>query len=91
MEREFIRYGLAHYRFLIGFLQIMGGMGILTGWYISPLLACLASFGLFLLMIMGFILRLKIRDGFFATLPSLAYALISGGLFIAYLMMGFHS
>jgi hypothetical protein len=91
MEGEYIRYGLAQHRILVGFLQILGGMGLLLGWYLSPSLACLASFGLFLLMVMGFGLRIKIRDGFWATLPSLGYAILSGVLFIMFLLLSLGS
>jgi len=87
MRAEFDRYGLAGKRVLVGYLQILGGIGILMGWLLSPFLACSASLGLFLLMTMGFGIRLKIRDGFWASLPSLLYAILSGGLFLAYLVL----
>ncbi|MGB5371854.1 MAG: DoxX family protein [Flavobacteriaceae bacterium] len=86
MRSEFTRYGLAGKRVLVGYLQILGGIGLLSGWLFSPVLGSLASLGLFLLMILGFGLRMKIRDGFWASLPSLLYAVLSGGLFWAYLM-----
>lgn len=91
MKLEFIRYGLDKRRVLVGYLQIFGGFGLLTGWYLSPFLASMASFGLCLLMILGFGLRIKIRDGFWASLPSLLYAILSGGLFIMFLRLSLES
>jgi hypothetical protein len=78
---EFIRYKLPNFRKLIGVLQILGAIGLLVGYYYNPLLLLLASSGLFLLMLAGFIVRLKIKDNFIKSSPAFTFAAIN--LFIA--------
>ena len=79
---EFIRYGLQQFRKLTGLLQIMGAMGLLIGLYFSPLTLLLSALGLGLLMLAGFIVRLKIRDNFLKSSPAFTFAAIN--LFIAF-------
>ncbi|MFC4633460.1 DoxX family protein [Dokdonia ponticola] len=74
---EFERYGLPKYRKLTGFLQIIGAVGLLAGLYYSPLLLLLASVGLCLLMLLGFIVRLKIKDNFIKSSPSFTFAVVN--------------
>ena len=78
---EFERYNLVNYRKLTGLLQLMGSTGLLFGLYFSPLIILLASTGLFLLMIAGFIVRIKIKDDFIKSSPSFFFAVLN--LFIA--------
>ena len=61
---EFKRYELPAYRKLTGLLQLIGAVGLLIGFYFYPILLLLASVGLCLLMLAGFIVRLKIKDNF---------------------------
>lgn len=76
MKLEFERYGLNKYRKLIGGLQLLGGLGLLIGLLWRPALL-LASGGLALLMLIGFGVRLKMKDGFWASLPSFIFMLIN--------------
>ena len=78
---EFIRYDLPSYRKLTGILQLLGSIGLLIGLYFSPILLLLASIGLCLLMLAGFIVRLKINDNFIQSSPSFIFAALN--LFIA--------
>jgi hypothetical protein len=78
---EFKRYQLPEYRKLTGILQILGAMGSLIGLYFYPGLLILASTGLFLLMLAGFVVRLKIKDNFVNSSPSFTFAALN--LFIA--------
>lgn len=78
---EFIRYDLPSYRKLTGILQLLGSIGLLIGLYFSPILLLLASLGLCLLMLAGFIVRLKINDNFIQSSPSFIFAALN--LFIA--------
>lgn len=82
IKSEFKRYGLAKYRQLTGGLQLAGAAGLLGGLYLSPLLYLLAATGLFLLMLMGFMVRLKIKDNILQSSPSLVFAILN--LFIAF-------
>lgn len=86
MKDEFVRYGLENERRLTGFLQLIGGVGLLGGLLLSPLLAMLAALGLSVLMILGFGVRIKIRDTLLQTLPSLSYAILN-----AYLAFGYYA
>jgi hypothetical protein len=62
---------------MTGFLQLLGAMGLLIGLYFSPILLLLASMGLSILMIAGFIVRLKINDNFIQSSPSFLFAVLN--------------
>jgi hypothetical protein len=83
MRREFDRYGLPGQRKLTGFLEILGAVGLLAGLFI-PVIGMLASLGLSLLMFLGFLLRLKIRDGPFKSSPALFYMFLNLYLFLTH-------
>ena len=72
MKDEFNRYGLARFRVLVGSLQLIGAFGLLLGLKWTGCLV-VASGGLGVLMFLGFIVRLKIHDGFWLSLPSFSY------------------
>tara|TARA_B100000768_G_scaffold139172_1_gene130428 strand:- start:283 stop:615 length:333 start_codon:yes stop_codon:yes gene_type:complete len=80
MVLEFKRYKLSRYRTTTGFFQIIGAVGLLcsslnfTIWSIS-------SLGISVLMLLGFMVRLKIKDRFIQTLPSLFYMILNGYIF----------
>jgi uncharacterized membrane protein YphA (DoxX/SURF4 family) len=76
MQAEFERYGLDKFRVLTGYLQLMGGIGLLTGLLI-PLILSISSAGLALLMLFGFAVRIKIRDRFLLTMPSFLFMLLN--------------
>ncbi|MBT8323699.1 MAG: DoxX family protein [Winogradskyella sp.] len=80
LKSEFVRFGLANFRKLTGALQILGGSALLLGLYTSNLLAFLAATGLSLLMALGFALRLKLKDSFIETAPSLLLAMLNAYL-----------
>jgi uncharacterized membrane protein YphA (DoxX/SURF4 family) len=77
MKEEFERYGLDAYRKLIGLLQLLGGAGLLIGLLYLPILI-ISSAGLCLLMMIGFVVRLKMKDGFFPSMPSFIFMLLNG-------------
>jgi uncharacterized membrane protein len=74
---EFARYKLPKFRKLTGFLQLAGAIGLLIGLYFLPMLLFLASSGLSLLMLSGFIVRLKIKDNFIKSSPSFTFAALN--------------
>jgi uncharacterized membrane protein YphA (DoxX/SURF4 family) len=80
MKEEFERYGLDKFRQFIGILQLLGGSGLLIGlaW---PLVLIIASGGLSLLMMIGFGVRLKMKDGFWESMPSFIFMLLNGYIF----------
>lgn len=73
---EFERFGLSEYRIITGVLQLLGAVGIIFG-LLYPFLGILAAVGLTLLMMAGFITRIKIKDSFFQTLPSFFYMVLN--------------
>ncbi|MBT8296163.1 MAG: DoxX family protein [Gramella sp.] len=77
MRNEFIRYGLSHRLKLIGTLQILGAIGLGIGYLYLPWLSIIAAIGLSILMILGFGVRLKIKDTLIQSAPSLIYAVIN--------------
>ena len=84
MKREFVRYGYDRQRPLTGYLQILGGIGLIAGYYFSPLLATAAATGLCLMMAYGFGVRMYIRDTLVQATPALFYAVLNGYLAIHY-------
>ncbi|WP_132703816.1 DoxX family protein [Winogradskyella wandonensis] len=82
MKLEFERYGLSKFRVIVGILQLIGGLGLLLGLHYNLLLLKVSAFGLFILMVLGFLTRLKIKDGALKSAPALIYALLS--LYIFY-------
>ena len=82
MQAEFERYGLDKFRVLTGCLQLLGGVGLLIGLKI-PLILIISSAGLSLLMLMGFGVRIKIKDGFLLSSPSFLFMLLNLYIFLA--------
>ena len=80
MIAEFKRYGLSNFqRKLTGYFQILGAIGLLLS-FISLLLGLIAAIGLSVLMLFGFLVRLKIKDSFLQSAPSFAFMLLNGYL-----------
>ncbi len=84
MKSEFIRYGYDRQRPLTGYLQMLGGLGLILGYWLSPLLATAAAAGLCLMMIVGFGVRMKIGDSFLLATPAFLYAVLNLYLSIHY-------
>lgn len=82
MKDEFIRFGLKQQRVLTAYLQLTGAIGLILGFFVSPMLILISAAGLSLLMFLGFGVRIKIKDSILESLPALVLALIN--LFIAY-------
>ncbi|MFP5082061.1 DoxX family protein [Pedobacter sp. JCM 36344] len=77
MKEEFERYGLDKFRGLVGVLQLLGGLGLLLGLVWNPILV-IASGGLALLMLIGFVIRVKMKDSFLQSMPSFIFMLVNG-------------
>lgn len=84
MINEFKRFRLsAGQRKITGILQLVGGLGLAVGYFTSKYILLFAAAGLCLLMIMGFGVRLKIKDSLFESLPSLIFAIINAYIALA--------
>ena len=84
MKSEFKRWGISKFRLIVGFAQLTGGFGLILGYYF-PIMTLLSSFGLAVLMLLGFILRIMVNDGVLKSLPSLFYFLINVFIFFNFL------
>ena len=77
MKREFARYGLSKYRSTVGILQLIGAIALIYGLFYNVFLMTISSFGLALLMFLGYGVRLRIKDSFWNSFPALFYALLN--------------
>ena len=80
MKGEFRRWGIEKFRSVVGISQFFGGFGLILGFYF-PLLTIISSLGITLLMLLGFILRICVNDGFLKSFPALLYLLINSFIF----------
>ena len=76
MKSEFKRWGISKFRLIVGYAQLTGGFGLILGYYF-PIMTLLSSFGLAVLMLLGFILRLIVKDGIIKSTPALLYLIIN--------------
>jgi len=79
MVAEFERYGLGRLRVFIAVLQIVGGLGLLAGYYVRSLLL-LSAAGLSAMMLLAVLVRVRIRDPIVAMIP--AFGLMCLNLFL---------
>lgn len=81
MKSEFKRWGISKFRFIVGCAQLSGGFGLLIGYYFQ-IMTLISSFGLALLMLLGFILRLTVKDGVIKSIPAFFYMLVNLYIFL---------
>ena len=58
MKNEFLRWGISKFRVIVGISQFTGGAGLLIVFILF-----ISSLGLSILMLIGFILRIYVKDG----------------------------
>lgn len=81
MKQEFIRFQLEKLGLVVVVLEILGVVGLLVGfWFYKPLLM-LASGGLAVLMLLGLIVRLRLKDSLWVSLPALFYLVLNAYIF----------
>lgn len=68
---------------MTGSLQILGAVGLLTG-FIFPIIGLLASGGLAVMMLVAFMVRIKIKDGFLESAPSLIFLAMNAWILSAF-------
>lgn len=81
MKEEFKRFGLEKFSLLVMILQFLGATGLLVGLKFNSILIT-ASLGLALLMLCGFIVRIKLKDSIWISLPSLFYMVLNAFIFL---------
>jgi len=80
MKNEFKRFKLEKLGLLTIVLEIVGALGLLLGFFFKPLLL-LSSGGLALLMFLGVIVRIKLKDSLWISLPALFYMGLNAYIF----------
>ena len=81
MKSEFIRFGLEKLGMLTAVLEIGGALGLLAGLMINSILL-ISSGGLALLMFLGFLARLRVKDSLWVSLPALLYMVLNSYIFL---------
>ena len=72
MKIEFKRFGLGKIGLLTIILEFIGAVGLIVGLKFNPLLV-VSSFGLALLMLVGLIVRIRLKDTVWVSLPALLF------------------
>jgi hypothetical protein len=81
MKKEFKRYGLEKIGLLTIILQFIGATGLIVGLKFNPILT-ISSLGLTLLMLSGLIVRIKLKDSIWISLPALFYLGLNTYIFL---------
>ena len=80
MKSEFKRFNLEKLGLLTIILEFVGAAGLLIGLLYTPLLL-ISSGGLALLMFLGTIVRIRLKDSLWVSLPALFYMVLNGYIF----------
>lgn len=81
MKSEFKRFQLEQLGLLVVILEILGGLGLIIGFWLSKPLIVIASGGLALLMLLGLIVRLRLKDSLWISLPALFFMCLNAYIF----------
>jgi hypothetical protein len=76
MKAEFKRFGLEQYGLLTAVLEILGAIGLAVGLLLHPILL-ISSGGLAVLMFLGLVVRIRMKDGFWVSSPALFFMLLN--------------
>lgn len=82
MKNEFKRFDLEKLGLLTIILEFLGATGLIVGLKFSPILT-ISSLGLGLLMLCGFIVRLKLKDSVWISSPAIFYMCLNIYIFSA--------
>lgn len=80
MKIEFKRFGLEKFGALVAMLEILGAIGLLLGISFNPLLL-ISSGGLTILMFLGVLVRIKMKDSLLISTPATIYMLLNACIF----------
>lgn len=72
LAQEFVRFGLPKLGPLVAIFQAAGAVGLLAG-FRYPALTTLASGGLALMMAVALVVRLRVGDGLWVSLPAIFF------------------
>ena len=80
MKSEFKRFDLEKFGLFTILLQFLGATGLLLGLLYNPILI-LASLGLALLMFSGLVVRIRLKDSLWVSLPAFFYMALNAFIF----------
>ena len=80
MKKEFERFGLEKIGLLTIVLEFMGAAGLIVGLIFNPILV-ISSLGLALLMLIGLIVRIRLKDSIRISLPAFFYMGLNSYIF----------
>ena len=80
MKNEFKRFGIEKLGLTTVLLEILGALGLLVGLKFYFLLM-ISSLGLALLMLAGLIVRIKLKDSIWISLPAFFYMVLNTYIF----------
>lgn len=81
MKKEFIRFQLEKVGLLVVVLEILGALGLLVGFWLYKPLLLLASGGLTMLMFLGLVVRLRLKDSVWVSIPAFFFMLLNAYIF----------
>lgn len=81
MKNEFKRFGLKEFGLITVIFQILGASGLIIGLKYNPILL-ISSGGLSILMFLGVVVRIKVKDGILVTLPAFFFMVLNLYIFI---------
>lgn len=81
MKREFERFNLKKFGLIVILFEGLGAIGLLVGMYFKPILL-VSSGGLALLMFLGVVTRLRVKDSLRVTLPALFFMFLNAVIFL---------
>ena len=80
MKKEFERFGLEKIGLLTIVLEFMGAAGLIIGLIFNPILV-ISSLGLALLMLIGLIVRIRLKDSIRISVPAFFYMGLNSYIF----------
>ncbi len=80
LKSDFKRFGLEKFGILTAILEILGAIGLLVGFVSMPILL-ISSAGLAVLMFLGVIVRIRVKDSLRVTLPALLFMAVNAYIF----------
>ena len=81
MKNEFKRFNLERIGLITIMLEFLGATGLLVGLVYNPILI-LSSLGFSILMICGLIVRLRMKDNIWFTLPAVLFMILNIYIFV---------
>ena len=81
MKNEFKRFNIEKLGLLTVILEFLGASGLLVGLEINPILM-ISSLGLSLLMLCGLIVRIKLKDSIWISLPAVFFMILNLYIFL---------